>query len=183
MISMESTVEQFWVKELSNGSEAAFNALYKKYCDRIFNYSFLFLKDHNGAEEVVQHVFVKIWEKRATLNPDLSFQGYLFRITKNCVLKLLNKSLRKNTRIVKLSNNCENMMGDGGSEIIYSELKEETRREIANLSGQRKLVFVMSRKLNLTNREIAEKLGISTHTVKRHKNLAMKSLNQALANA
>ncbi|MFC2115040.1 RNA polymerase sigma-70 factor [Bacteroidota bacterium] len=177
---MERSVERLLVIELSKGSVNAFNKLYKHYCDRLFRFSFLLLKDHDGAEEVVQHVFLKVWEKRSTINPELSFQAYIFKITKNYILKLIQDSFRNQNKIEELTAHPGVPMGNTGSGIIYSELKRKARREITNLPCQRKKVFIMSRKFNLTNKEIADNLLISVNTVKRHMNLALKTLNQVL---
>ncbi|HEC44308.1 MAG TPA: RNA polymerase sigma-70 factor [Bacteroides sp.] len=177
---MERTVEQLMVRELSNGSINAFNALYKQYCNRLFRFSFSMLKNQNGAEEAVQHVFLKVWEKRASLNPELSFQGYIFKITKNYVFKLINDSLREKNQFGEPNANSDSHMENISSVLIYSETKSKVRKVIEDLPSQRKKVYIMSRKFNLTNKEIAEELFISVNTVKRHMNLALKTLYQAV---
>ncbi len=177
---MERSYEQLMVRELSNGSINAFNELYKQYCNRLFSFSFSMLKNHNGAEEAVQHVFLKVWEKRASLNPALSFQGYIFKITKNYVFKLINDSLKEKNQFGEPNANSDSRMENVSSALIYSETKSKVRKVIEELPSQRKKVCIMSRKFNLTNKEIAEELFISVNTVKRHMNLALKTLNQAV---
>ncbi|MCK4920319.1 MAG: RNA polymerase sigma-70 factor [Bacteroidales bacterium] len=177
---MERSAEKLLISELSKGSIIAFNDLYNKYCDCLFSFSLLLLKNHHGAEEVVQHVFIKVWEKRATLNPELSFKSYIFTITKNHIFKLLSQSLKKKIQIDELNTHFHNCLDNPSFDLIYSELKEKARIEISDLPGQRRKVFIMRRRLNLTNYEIADILDISVNTVKRHMNLALKSLDQVL---
>ena len=177
---MERSAEQLLVRELSNGSVNAFNELYKQYSDHLFNFSYSLLKDQHSAEEVVQHVFLKVWEKRSTLKPELYFQGYIYRITKNFVFKLIYDSLNRKERLNEAIGHTNISMGQSSSHLVHSELKRKVRKEIGNLPCQRKKVFIMSRKFNLTHKEIAENLLISVNTVKRHMNLAMKSLSKVL---
>ncbi len=177
---MERSVEQSLVRELSNGSINAFNELYKQYCNRLFSFSFSMLNNHSDGEEAVQHVFLKVWEKRATLNPELSFQGYIYKITKNYVFKLINDSLKQNNQSGEPDGKSNNQMDNVSSVLIYSETKRKVRRVIEDLPLQRKKVYIMSRKFNLTNKEIAKELYISVNTVKRHMNLALRTLNQVL---
>jgi RNA polymerase sigma-70 factor (family 1) len=179
---MERSVEIQLVRELSEGSVNAFNDLYKNYCDHLFSFSFSLLKDKDCAEEVVQHVFIKIWEKRSNLNPELSFQAYIFKITKNHVFKLLHDRLRNKIHAESIDNHLVSLTDNMRTDIIYSEFKNKARKVIINLPCQRKSVFIMRRNLNLSNKEIAEKLNISVNTVKRHMNIALNSLNQALIN-
>jgi RNA polymerase sigma-70 factor (ECF subfamily) len=176
---MKRSVKKLLVKELSNGSVIAFNELYKHYCDLLFRFSFSLLKDKTEAEGVVQHVFIKVWEKRSTLNPELSFQGYIFKITKNYILKLIYNSLYEKEQIAAPVTFDRIHAENPGSYITYSELKSKFRKDIRELPSQRKKVFIMSRRLNMSNMEIAENLSISVNTVKRHMNLAMKTLKKA----
>ena len=179
---MERSAEQILVRELSTGSVNAFNELYKQNCDLLFSFSLSLLKDRERAEETVQNVFLKVWEKKSTLKHELSFQGYIYKITKNFILKLIYDKINEKKRIDKPMTDAHIRIGHNNSDIIYSELKSKVRKEIKNLPCQRKKVFIMSRKFNLTNKEIGESLLISENTVKRHMNLAIKSLNQVLHN-
>lgn len=177
---MERSAEQLLIRELSEGSVNAFNELYNQYSDHLFNFSYSLLKNQYNAEEVVQYVFIKVWEKRSTLKPELSFQGYIYRITKNFVFKLIYDSLNRKDRFVEPLGHTNTSTNQSNSFLFHSELKQKVRKEINNLPYQRKKVFIMSRKFNLTQKEIAEILVISVNTVKRHMNLAMKSISSGL---
>jgi len=179
---MERSAEQLLVKELSNGSVNAFNELYKQYSNHLFSFSISLLKDQIRAEETVQHVFLKVWEKRSTLKPELSFQGYIYKITKNYIFKLIYDSLNEKKRSEEPPTDTNIRLDHDNSDMIYSELRSNVRKEINKLPSQRKKVFIMSRKFNLTQKEIADSLFISVNTVKRHMNLAIKSLSQVLHN-
>lgn len=79
--------EPFLVKELSAGNILAFNTLFREYSVRLYRFAYGYLKSEAEAEELVQEVFMVIWEKRATLKEDLSFKSFLFTISFNFIKK------------------------------------------------------------------------------------------------
>jgi len=71
--------EKKWVVELTRGDQEAFRNLFGEYAKRIFVFAKGYLKSNEEAEEVVQEVFMKIWNVRASINTELSFKSYLFK--------------------------------------------------------------------------------------------------------
>ena len=88
------------VKRLSKGNLLAFNTLFREYSGRLFRFANGYLKSEAESEEVVQEVFTIIWEKRESLDPDLSFKSYIFTISFN----IIRKHFRKNKNISKYLN-------------------------------------------------------------------------------
>ena len=69
---------KYILKRLKTGDMAAFDAIYQLYSKKLYSFAFSLLKDHYHSEELVQDVFVTLWEKREQINTDLQFENYLF---------------------------------------------------------------------------------------------------------
>jgi len=83
--------DQQLVQLLQKGNVAAFDSLFEVYSQRLFGFAFKYFKNETDAEELVQEVFVKVWENRQTLKSELSFRSYLFTIALNQIRKHFNK--------------------------------------------------------------------------------------------
>ena len=157
----------------------SFEKMFLIYRVKIFNFSYKYLRSREDAEEVVQDTFVKIWENRATLNEDLSFNSYLFTIPKNIIINKVRKKVaepRVFDTIVEHSAQDESTE----NEIIYRDITSVAERAIQNLPAQRQLVYNLSRKDGLTYEEIGTQLGISSRTVEAHLRKALKSIREFL---
>lgn len=157
----------------------SFEKMFLIYRVKIFNFSYKHLRCREDAEEVVQDTFVKIWENRATLNEDLSFNSYLFTIAKNLIINKVRKKVaepRVFDTIVEHSAQDESTE----NEIIYRDITSVAERAIQNLPAQRQLVYNLSRKDGLTYEEIGTQLGISSRTVEAHLRKALKSIREFL---
>ena len=157
----------------------SFEKMFLIYRVKIFNFSYKYLRSREDAEEVVQDTFVKIWENRATLNEDLSFNSYLFTIAKNIIINKVRKKVaepRVFDTIVEHSAQDESTE----NEIIYRDITSVAERAIQNLPAQRQLVYNLSRKDGLTYEEIGTQLGISSRTVEAHLRKALESVREFL---
>ena len=81
---------------LKEGDEKAFTTLYRRYWSKVYNFSRLYLSSILEIEEVVQEVFVKVWESRSLLREDDNFKGFLFVITRNLVFNQFRRSFNEN---------------------------------------------------------------------------------------
>src|SRR5210317_1180169 len=79
------------VGNFANGDIKAFDLLYHKFCDRLYNFAFGLIKNQTEAEGIVQEVFIKIWESRGQLKKHSSFESFLFTVTYNTTISLLRK--------------------------------------------------------------------------------------------
>ncbi len=149
---------------IRQGSLDAFGEFYDQYSYKLLRFSMLYLKSRVEAEEVVQDVFVRIWENRAKLNLELSVEGYVFRITKN---ELLNKLKKKVLHTEAITQNIEALIHGNNTEdaIFLQEMKSLLSEAIEGLPEKRQEIFRLSREKGYSNKEIAEELNISIHTV------------------
>lgn len=160
------------VKRLSKGNLLAFNTLFEEYSGRIFRFAKGYLKSEAVSEEVVQEVFTIIWEKRESLNPDLSFKSYIFTISFN----IIRKHFRKNKIISKyLKEEVEYDIDNKTLHTIdYNSLYEYVTDIVEQLPLRRREIFVKSRFEGLSIKEISEELEISHKTVENQLSDALK---------
>ncbi|MDX9881781.1 MAG: RNA polymerase sigma-70 factor [Prolixibacteraceae bacterium] len=164
------------VKNLREGDVKAFDDLFKKYSPRLYNFSVKYLKSDEEAEEVVQEVFLYIWEKRDGLKPDSSFNAYLFTIAHNIIKKHFIKKSRENTfkdaliyEFLKQENNLDQL-------IDYKFLLEKVESIIDVLPVRRKEIFIRRKYDGLPVRQIADELSISPNTVENQLATAQKQI-------
>lgn len=164
----EQTEDKALLIRLSEGDETAFVKIYNQYRHKIYTYAYQLSKSADTADEIVQQVFIRIWQKRAQLNTELSFNAYIRKITLNHVLNHLKKVARQKS----LQEEVFQLMEIGNSHTEDQLLEKELRKiyvdAIAKLPAQKKLIYQMSRTEELSHEEIALKLDISKNTVKNH---------------
>lgn len=147
----------------------AFDAIYERYCKRLFNFVVRYVKLEMDAEEIVQNVFVKLWENREKINTHSSFESYLFTISYNSAISLLRKRIHEKKYLEHLhSLRNENVAAELTDEIYFTELNNKIKSLLAELTPRQREIFLLSREEGFTHEEIAKKLGISVNTVKNH---------------
>lgn len=167
------------IEALKNGSEKAFEMLYRRYSGKLYNFIMTISQgDRYMAEEIVQSTFVKLWEVREQIDPARSILSFLSTIAKNM---LLNKYQRQTVEYLYQQVQLK-------EQTAYDTTPEdETNRKwlegyvnqlIEQLPPARKKIFVMSRKEELSTKEIAEKMKISVSTVETQLSLATKFMRK-----
>lgn len=154
--------------KLKNGDVVAFEEIYNQYRSKIYSYALKLCKSTVIAEEIVQEVFIKIWQKRDQLNPELHFGAYLKKIVLNDVLNHLKKVAREKTLQDELFSYLSSLKNSSEEKLLEKELLKTYEEAIAQLPPQKKIIYQLSRNEELTHDEIAKKLNISKNTVKNH---------------
>lgn len=161
--------------------DVAFEQLFKAHYKALHAYANLLIKDADIAEEVVQNMFMKLWEKRHLLEAQTSVKAYLYKCVYHDSLNLLKheqvKSKYQNFTLHSMNSYQEAASG----KVELSELQKELQNAIQLLPQQCRLIFQMSRFEELKYREIAERLGISIKTVENQMAKALKVLRIKLA--
>lgn len=168
-----------WVFALKDGNLWAFNELFDRYGKRLHRFAVAYLKSTENAEEIVQEVFLKIWNNREEISPDKSFESYLFTIAKNGILNTIRKSKSEQAYLnfAKL-NPGKNVLLD--EELDFNELERAYKNAVDQLSPRRKEIFLLSRVHSLSNAEIAEKMNISVKTVENQMTSALAEVRKNL---
>ena len=176
---MDQTDDIELFSKLREGDEKAFQKLFVKYYSFMCNYACQFLKDSELAEETVQDMFVKIWEKRTSLNIETSVKHYFFRSIRNlCLNQIQHEKIKKQYA----SKVLESSYQDIDPEHFYLEvdLIQRIEKSIEALPPRRKEIFRLSREKGLKYKEIADTLNISIKTVEAQMGLALKHLRHEL---
>src|SRR5690606_17019450 len=147
----------------------AFYQLYERYSRRLYGFVLRYIKLESEAEEIVQEVFVIIWESRNKIDVYSSFESYLFTIAYNATIsqfrkKASEKKYLEHLRSIQQVENAPDLI----DEIQFNELNERVHSLLNEITPRQREIFRLSREQGLTHDEIAQKLGISTTTVKKH---------------
>jgi RNA polymerase sigma-70 factor (family 1) len=170
--------EQSVIQRLQKGDSDAFLELYNHYHPALYHYVLRFVKSPAIAEDVLQDVFLKIWEIRSRIDPGLSFKAYLYRICRNSVFKLLKKIAIDEELRLQVMQQFTQSVADADLKILWQQYEEILYAAINNLSPQRQRVFRLCREEGKSYEQVANELGISRNTVKEHMVLAMKQIRE-----
>jgi RNA polymerase sigma-70 factor, ECF subfamily len=168
------------VNRLLDGDEGAFAYLYLKFEARLYTFAFKLTQDKNDAEEVVQEVFLKVWEKRHTLDPQQSFSGFLFTVAKNIVYNKAKQRAYHFAFQKYLASSEQGVCLDTEHTLGFNELGTLLDNIYEALPPVRRKVFLMSRVQGLSNHEIAEELHTSTSNIENHLNKALRFIREKL---
>lgn len=168
-------------------AEEIVEQLFRKYYKILRAYAYRLSDDKDVAEDIVQDVYYDLWKKRDVLVMEDSIKFYLFRSIYTKSLNYLNSRGYTDRRSYEQSTEGRiqqiylfSQLADQESDLIYKELQKEIYVAINALPEQCRKVFILSRKYDLKNREIAKRLGISVKTVEKHISKALSILRLSL---
>ena len=169
------------LKRLQQGDEHAFLEIYDYYKKPLYTFILKFVKVPAHADDLLQDVFLKIWEIHSRINTSLSFKAYLYRITRNLVYKFLKKTANN---VELLSEQMQHFIPDVAAnaeiKLQWKQYEENIHSAIDQLPPRRKEIFILCRQGKHTYDDVARQLGISRNTVKEHMVLSMKSISHFL---
>lgn len=163
------------------GDAEAFDVIYHQYSKKMFSFAYGLVKDVDVSKELVQEVFVSLWEKRDQVDPNLNLDNYIFTNTYNSVRKYFRKRAIEIKVIDRLVQNSPEIGESTDATLIYNELFEIASKTIENLPPKRKLVYQLHKQEGLKIKEIASRLNISPRTVENNLAKAVKYLKEELA--
>ena len=164
--------ESSLVHNLTKGNVLAFNSLFHEYSGRLYRFAYGYLKSEEEAEELVQEVFMIIWEKRNKLKENLSFKSFLFTIAFN----IIRKHFRTRSYLSKYLKSGISSESDLQSlnNITHNSLHKFIFELVDLLPDRRKEIFIKSRVYGYSIKEISEELRISHKTVENQLTASLK---------
>jgi RNA polymerase sigma-70 factor, ECF subfamily len=162
--------------------EIAFELLFRKYYVRLCGFANKFIFDTDEAEEIVQEVFLNIWNKRDHLKLGDEIRPYLFKSVQNLCFNFIEHKKVINDYYSVLAIVYENRQEDFNSyeSVLYAEFQKKVDEAIGTLPDQCRIIFQLSRMNGLKYAEIANKLGISVKTVETQMSRALFKLKNEL---
>ncbi len=161
-------------------TEREFESLFKAYYKALYAYALAILKDDIAAEEIVQNVFLKLWERREELLQKQSLKSYLYKCVYHDSLNHI-RHMKVRDKFAEYTKQQNYLEVDAHEKATAKELEYKLRNALNELPQQCRTVFQMSRFQNLKYQEIAAALGISVKTVEVHMGKALKSLRLKLS--
>lgn len=166
---------------IEQGDEGAFTQAYDRYHKLLYVLAYRYLMNSTMAEDVVQHVYTRLWEFRSELRVGISLKNYLFTMTKNHVLNLIrneNSAITKNYEIAQSAPVYEDNLIEN---LEKKELMSSFYKAVDMLPAQKRDICMMKVQEELTNQEIAERMNLSVNTIKTHYSEALKLLRVHLS--
>ena len=177
MLTKKLNTESDLIIGLKKDNHDSFQRIFERYSQPLFKFSLSYLKSKEAAEDVVQEVFIKVWNNRKSIKTDTSFQSYLFTIALNAIRKNFNKLARLNELKHGILINFSNKYNfDDNTD--YQSLLDKLDELINRMPEKRREVFIKKKIEEKSLKEISKELDITTKTVEYHITEAMRFLKQ-----
>lgn len=163
---------------IKEGDAGAFRILFEKHWEGLYAFAWKRLKSKQDAEDVVQHVFMKIWEHRSARNIQLSLQAYLYRSVYYEVIAALKNISAGNEEISPVTEYTLPVFSGALEKLSLADLNELINKEVSNLPERMQQIYKLSREEDYSVKAIAQKLNLSEQTVKNQLTMALSRLRK-----
>jgi RNA polymerase sigma-70 factor (ECF subfamily) len=170
------------VEKLRKGDMESFDLLYDRYAGRLHYFGMKYLKSEEETEELVQTVFLKVWEYHKNLRKESSFKSYLFTIAYNDICKLFRKKYYHQKYVSDILNDNPHPFVEIEKGVHCKSVLERIQEIIEKLPERQKIIFRKSREEGKSSREIADEVGLSPGTVDNYISQSMKVIISGLRN-
>lgn len=173
---MESTL----LEQAASGDRSAFSRLYTRYLTDLYQYVYVFTRSKQTSEEIIQDIFVKLWENKENLARIRSFRDYLYRMAKNRILDHIRRVQLGHQILKNIGAESASAYAVADHNLLFNDYYHIARQAVDQLPAKRKLIFCLSTEECLSLDEIADKLGISKSVVKKQLYAAISFVKEYL---
>lgn len=170
--------EKELLKSLSEGDERAIEAIYQLYWEPLFIKSFSILRDKEICEDIIQEIFIKLWDFRERLEIKVSLKAYLFASCRYSIYRQIRSGTVREDIFDEIHERLHT--SSSHADLEYKEILAQVNHIINQLPPKCQQVYKLSREENLSHKEIAQQLNISTKTVENHITRALHELRSSL---
>jgi len=183
MMDRDPDIDHNLLERLASGDASAFDMLFRKYWDHVFSAALLASKSVSFAEDVAQEVFLWVWKERLQMARVENLKAYLYRATRNFILRKLKR--------IKIEDTCGQSLlrqvfttapGNPETAATYKELHRFMEQGISKLPAQQQRAFRLSREKGMTHEAISREMGLSINSVKDYIVKSLAFLRKYLAN-
>lgn len=174
------SVEEDLLARIVNADEDAFREIYDLYVKKVYQFISTYIKDRTEAEDITQNVFIKIWEKRNSIDLNNSFEGFLFTIAYRSVMDCFRQNNAKLHKTISNSFIPDSCISSSNTDDLLNRHQFESlyQKALQSLPPRRKEIFRLSRHCGLSNKQIAVKLQISIKTVENQMTVALSTMKE-----
>lgn len=171
-----SSLDNILLERVKKGDKDAFGILFRRYYARLCAYASLFVHSRDISEEIVMNLFADLWEKGRFGNIK-SMQSYLFRSVRNACLNWL----RDRNDTVQIDDCLSELVENVDSDLEIRELNRFIEEAVMSLPDRCRIAFLNSREGEMSHKEIAERMQISTKAVEKHITRALRTIKEYIA--
>lgn len=169
-------------RQIKSGEKQAYQILFERYAPKIYYFALPYLKSNADSEELVQDVFLKVWEKREFLDSNQNIKAFIFKIAINTIYDFIRrKNIENAFQEFSKANNRDNSNNTWDT-VIFEEMQARINILIAQMPEQRRKIFRLSKNKGCSNEEIAQQLNLSKRTVENQLYRALSFLKEQLKN-
>lgn len=173
--------ERKWIEQIRGGNEEAFERMFRAYYSRLCRFATQYVNSENRARDLVQDVFLQIWDRRADWDVRRSLKAYLYRSVRNRALNKVRREGTKQDVQDDLEYTTDGVDRRTAEDALHaSTLSEEVQQAIDDLPDRRRMAFLLHRRHGFTYEEIAHIMDITQKTVENQIGRALKSLREKL---
>ena len=173
--------ELFIFQRMAQGDDQALRFFFDKYYDELCNYVNLYIRNKAISEDIVQEIFIYLWEKRAVILMDSSVKSYLIRASRNRFLNHLRDEKSHQAIQNTVSSKTEKYITPNYNLLDVNKIEEIINISIDNLPPRCREVYLLHKNDELSYKEIASKMEITEKTVENQMTIALKKLKEQLA--
>jgi RNA polymerase sigma-70 factor (ECF subfamily) len=172
--------DDYLIRRLKKGDNESFELIFNKYKAKLYFFTLGYLHSAAETEEIIQNVFVSLWENRNTLEVNLSLKNYLYKAVTNSIYNYFKHNAVRQKYIDHITLQ-ETLEEDETHQNIYlNDLKEAIDALVEDLPVRQQMIFKLSRHEGLSHKEIADRLGLSVRSVENQIYRALRYIKENL---
>jgi RNA polymerase sigma-70 factor (family 1) len=161
--------------------EFMFSEIFRQHEHKLYTLALKLTKSDQLAKDIIQDVFLKLWDQRYLISSIINIEAWLYRVTENKIIDFLRKASADNRLKEKIWDQLQQIVNESEQYLAAKEYNQIILKAIDQLPPQRKLIYQLNKENGMNYREIADELHLSKHTVKNQLSTAVQSVRNFLA--